>query len=145
MKRLACLFTITIFFFSCEKSMNEFDQLSSSSAKNNLKSKNGRIEVCHYDKETGTSHPITINENGWAAHQKHGDVLGNCSIESVTICDQTWMLKNSYHRKERLMESSAMVHPGRKRVCQLRRVRAKVGAGALSSRGVAWRVGRIRK
>ena len=74
--------------------MNEFEQLSSSSGRNNLKSIHGRIEVCHYDKETGTSHPITINANAWPAHQAHGDVQGNCSIETVTICDQTWMLKN---------------------------------------------------
>jgi len=73
--------------------MNEFDQLSSS-ARNNVKFKNGRIEVCHYDSKTGTSHPITINENAWSAHQKHGDIPGNCSIETVTICNQTWMLKN---------------------------------------------------
>jgi uncharacterized protein (TIGR02145 family) len=94
MKRIVLLFTITIFLFSCKKDLSEFDQLSSSSDRKDLKTKHARIEVCHYDKEKGTSHQITIDANAWPAHQKHGDVLGNCSVETVTICDQTWMLKN---------------------------------------------------
>src|SRR5688572_19958820 len=94
MKRILWLFVILTFLVSCQKNSSEFDLLSSSFDRMGLKTKHGRIEICHYDKENGTSHPITINENAWPAHQEHGDVLGNCSIETVTICDQTWMLKN---------------------------------------------------
>jgi uncharacterized protein (TIGR02145 family) len=92
MKEFVWLFTIVTFLSSCKKNMNEFGELSSSSGSN--KSKTERIQVCHYDRETGTSHAITINENAWPAHQKHGDVLGDCAVETITIGEQTWMLKN---------------------------------------------------
>lgn len=59
-----------------------------------LKDKEKKIEVCHFNAETGTSHTITINANAWPAHQAHGDVLGDCSQSVVTICDQVWMVRN---------------------------------------------------
>jgi uncharacterized protein (TIGR02145 family) len=76
MKKKLLLFTIIIFLFSCKKTSHD------------------RIEICHYDQKTGTSHSISIDENTWPVHEKHGDVPGNCAVQTVTICDQTWMLKN---------------------------------------------------
>ena len=52
-----------------------------------------KIQVCHKT-GSGTSHTITISKSAWPAHQAHGDVLGDCSVPSVTICDQVWMIKN---------------------------------------------------
>jgi len=52
-----------------------------------------KIEVCHQNQKDGSSHTITINENALPAHLAHGDVLGPC-FETVTICNQVWMLKN---------------------------------------------------
>jgi len=52
-----------------------------------------KIQVCHKNQKEGTSHTITINESALPAHLAHGDVLGPC-FETVTICNQVWMLKN---------------------------------------------------
>jgi uncharacterized protein (TIGR02145 family) len=79
-----------LLFFACKKETSPdllSDEISSKAAK-------GKIEVCHYDKETGTSHTITINANALDAHLAHGDLLGDCSAVLVTICEQDWMVKN---------------------------------------------------
>jgi hypothetical protein len=42
----------------------------------------------------GTSHTIAINANALPAHLAHGDLLGDCSEVTTTICDQIWMVRN---------------------------------------------------
>jgi uncharacterized protein (TIGR02145 family) len=53
-----------------------------------------KIQVCHRDQKEGASHTITISANELPAHLAHGDLLGACPIAKITICDQTWMVKN---------------------------------------------------
>jgi uncharacterized protein (TIGR02145 family) len=90
MKKVLFPLLLILFFTACKKETSP-ELLSEEIAGTATK---GKIAVCHYDKETGTSHTITINENALKAHLAHGDLLGDCSAVLVTICDQDWMVKN---------------------------------------------------
>jgi len=44
-----------------------------------------KIQVCHHDQKDGISHSIAISPNALPAHLAHGDLLGDCPIETTTI------------------------------------------------------------
>jgi len=74
MKKLI-LFSMTLVFVStliiigaCSKETLE-DQITLKSGKKAVK-----IDICHYSEEDSTWDIITISENAWAGHEKHGDV-----------------------------------------------------------------------
>jgi len=57
--------------------------------------KQTKFFVCHYDGITATWKTIEVTQNALVGHLGHGDVQGECSsVQTVTICDQVWMVKN---------------------------------------------------
>jgi uncharacterized protein (TIGR02145 family) len=75
-KRLFPLLAL-ILLIACEKESTT-DILSEQEIHDNrsftLRGPAHKIDVCHLDNETGTWHLISISENAWAAHERHGDV-----------------------------------------------------------------------
>ena len=75
MKKFFLLSVVLALFASCNKESID-DQMFGSSDDDFLKSGNkaDKIEVCHYSEKDGTWDIISISENAWKAHEKHGDV-----------------------------------------------------------------------
>jgi uncharacterized protein (TIGR02145 family) len=93
MKKTLIPLVAMLLFGSCQKEDYQpmvSDDISSAAAT----SKQGKLEVCHYDAQTGTSHTIRINANALAAHLKHGDVLGDCASAIVNFCGKDWTKRN---------------------------------------------------
>lgn len=92
MKKLLFPLLVTLLFAACKKETSPTlvsEEIIGAAAA----SKSGKIDVCHYDAKTRKSQLINISANAWPAHKAHGDVLGAC-VETTTICDQVWMVKN---------------------------------------------------
>lgn len=91
MKKISFSLLTILLFTACQKqiSTNKVSEEIVGAAEN----KQAKITVCHYDAVTGTSNTININYSAWPAHQAHGDLEGECP-GTITICNQTWMLKN---------------------------------------------------
>ncbi|MFC0773765.1 fibrobacter succinogenes major paralogous domain-containing protein [Terrimonas alba] len=86
MKKLLLPLLATLVFTSCQKQIStekESKEIASATA-----NKKAKIMVCH------SSKTIEISQNALAAHLAHGDIQGDCSVPTTTICDQTWMVKN---------------------------------------------------
>jgi hypothetical protein len=55
----------------------------------------GKVDVCHYDADSGTYHKININRNAYDAHIAHGDLVtceGNRRLDMETcscVCAET--------------------------------------------------------
>jgi uncharacterized protein (TIGR02145 family) len=93
MKKTLIPLLVVLLYSSCQKEDYQplvSDTISSAAAK----TKQGKLEVCHYDAQTGTSHTISINANALAAHLKHGDVLGDCASVIVNYCGKDWTVRN---------------------------------------------------
>lgn len=95
MKKLLFTVLVTVLFAACKKESSPIPDSEETIAAV-AASKSGKIDVCHYDAKTRSSHMINISANAWPAHKAHGDVMGACAgpIATVAICDQVWMLKN---------------------------------------------------
>jgi uncharacterized protein (TIGR02145 family) len=88
MKKLLLPLLVILLFTACKKVITT-DKAQEEIGSVSAKSPGTKIEICH------KGHTISINSNAWAAHQSHGDLLGDCSaVLTTTICDQTWMVKN---------------------------------------------------
>ena len=75
MKKIIQLLFITIVVFtSCQQNDEIFDSSLKDGQNENAFQKNEKVTVCH------NGHAITISINALAAHQAHGDVIGDCSI-----------------------------------------------------------------
>lgn len=61
-----------IFLTSCEK--DSVSNVLQVDEETELRVKKSKINVCHYDASVGSWKIISINENAWAAHARHGDV-----------------------------------------------------------------------
>jgi uncharacterized protein (TIGR02145 family) len=93
MKKTLIPFVLMLMFASCQK--EDYQPLVSEDISScAVKPKPGKLEVCHYDAKTGTSHTIRIDANALAAHLKHGDVLGDCASAIVNYCGKDWTARN---------------------------------------------------
>src|SRR5688572_12624528 len=86
MKKVLLPLLAIFVFMSCQKEIStetESKEVASATA-----NKQAKILVCH------SSKTIEVSQNALAAHMAHGDIQGDCSVPTTTICDQTWMVKN---------------------------------------------------
>ena len=82
MKNFLLLFLSFFILLSCSQD-DEIIDLNSAKKPNN--SKNNKVDICHYDKDTGEYFTINVSENALEAHLAHGDAYGNCD-DSIVIC-----------------------------------------------------------
>ncbi len=78
MKKFIYLLLITVFVFT---SCNQDDEIIDLSSQNkaNVEKENLKVDICHYDEDTGEYHTINVSENAVEAHLAHGDILGDCN------------------------------------------------------------------
>ena len=92
MKNLLLPLLSILLFTACQK------EITTTKAQEEIATANKQTKtvVCHYDAVKGTYMSVTVTDpKGLAAHLNHGDTQGDCStIQTVTICDQVWMVKN---------------------------------------------------
>lgn len=48
---------------------------------------NEKIEICHIISRQGDFKTISISENAWKTHEKHGDLRGTCVDNLDVLCD----------------------------------------------------------
>jgi hypothetical protein len=82
MKKFLLLIFSSVFLLSCSQDEELIDLNSVNKTDNNEKNK---IEICHYDKDSGEYFTINVSENALEAHLAHGDAYGNCD-DSIVIC-----------------------------------------------------------
>ena len=82
MKNFLLLFLSFFILLSCSQD-DEIIDLNSAKKPDN--SKNNKVDICHYDKDTGEYFTINVSENALEAHLAHGDAYGNCD-DSIVIC-----------------------------------------------------------
>ncbi len=88
MKKLLFSSLIVLSITSCQKQISN-DKVTEKVVSVSQKNQSKKINICH------NGQTISINSNAWPGHQAHGDSRGECLTNlSVTICDQTWMVKN---------------------------------------------------
>ncbi|WKK67374.1 hypothetical protein [Lutimonas zeaxanthinifaciens] len=85
-----------VFLLILSISCTEEEEFTSVNKDLDNKNKKGKIEICHYDKETEQYQTLNVNGNALEAHLAHGDVEGNCD-QSVVICkdDETIRVKKT--------------------------------------------------
>ncbi|MBI1781270.1 MAG: fibrobacter succinogenes major paralogous domain-containing protein [Sphingobacteriales bacterium] len=91
-KAIYSLFFI-FFFTACKKGM-VFDDTQLSGKIIQATKSSQKIQVCHFDGQSGTSQTILIDISALSAHLAHGDITGNCADVTTTICNQNWMVRN---------------------------------------------------
>jgi uncharacterized protein (TIGR02145 family) len=93
MKKLLLPLLSILLFTACQKEVTTTkaqDEIAGATA-----NKQTKFFVCHYDAITATWKTIQVDQSALAGHLAHGDVQGECSaVQTVTICDQVWMVKN---------------------------------------------------
>ena len=62
--------------FSCAKDEAEFTMADKETME--VRKPAPKVDVCHFDQETGEYHTINISMNAWPAHEAHGDYMGEC-------------------------------------------------------------------
>ena len=72
---------LIVIFFCAISSCNKDDEniISNEISKTNLKEKQEKISICHYDEYTNTWKTINISGNSLDSHLSHGDIVGQCS------------------------------------------------------------------
>ncbi|MDX1472343.1 MAG: hypothetical protein R3213_12660, partial [Flavobacteriaceae bacterium] len=106
-KRLivSCFMTTCLLSFilvSCESEEIEAQSIDKKNIDINKKAGNGpdRIDICHYDEDTGGWMQQTVSEKSWEDHSLHGDqwldrdgdgftAANECGIGSMDDCDDT--------------------------------------------------------
>ena len=91
MKKLLLPLLSILLLTDCKKEVTTItpqEEIASATA-----NKQTKLFVCHYDAVTGTSKTIEVDQSALVGHLAHGDVQGEC-IQTTTICNQVWMVKN---------------------------------------------------
>ena len=92
MKKIFYLLISTVFMFTSCNNDEEIIDLSTQN-KSALEKGTTKVDICHYDEDTGEWHTINVSENALEAHLAHGDIIGDCS--GTLVChweptENTW-------------------------------------------------------
>ena len=93
-RTLLFLSILGLLTLSCDNDKSEdYESLDNVS----LRGKVNKVEVCHYDSETGEYKVLTISEKALQAHLRHGDRIGDCNPvyldeNGVTIKAKDWAI-----------------------------------------------------
>ena len=81
MKKIILVVLTFVFLISCDRSEELI--LAPDDLKSNVEKTKGKIDICHYDQDSGEYISINVSINALRAHLAHGDIIGNCSDNLV--------------------------------------------------------------
>jgi uncharacterized protein (TIGR02145 family) len=112
MKKLLLPILSLLLFFSCKKqfSNEKLPEEINSVAERGVMPK---IDICHYDAVTGTSHIIKINTSAWPEHQAHGDVRLDDTDGDGYVPNNAC----SYGTMGDCNDNNAAINPGATEIC----------------------------
>ena len=100
MKKIVYLLFVSVLIFTSCNQDEEIIDLSSLNKPDTVK-ENLKVDICHYDEDTGEWHTINVSENALEAHLAHGDIIGDCSEGNTLIChweriEDTWITQSMW-------------------------------------------------
>ncbi len=72
-KWLLSMTTACLVLIACQKEDSQ-EESTELDGVVNLKGKKSKVDICHYDADSGLWKILQVNGNAWRAHQNHGDV-----------------------------------------------------------------------
>ena len=78
MKKIIPILIISLFLLNSCSQDEDLIILSTQNEKN-IERENRKIDICHYDEDTGEYHTINVSVNALKAHLAHGDIIGDCN------------------------------------------------------------------
>ena len=84
MKNLFFLSVLSLLIISCQKDQTFLDTLDQQVT---VRAPKQKVQICHFDEESGTYETLNVNGNALAAHLAHGDTEGPCNeIDCDPVC-----------------------------------------------------------